>query len=213
MQNADVIVNSLGSLSYGGIFIIALMANLVIPVPEEIALLAMGYLTGIGVFTYPLAMIIFVLGMLVSDYILYSLSYTGSKFVSKFKERLKNKGYLKNEDYVKKNIKKIIFFSRFVVYLRFIGPVLAGSLKINRKVFLAYDFLALVIYVNIFMLLGHYFHQQVYLIENGIAKFIHYFLTIIILIIVVIALRYVQKNFLNWMNKISEYINNITPSN
>ena len=211
MENADIIVSSLGGLSYGGVFIIALMANLILPVPEELILLAVGYLTGIGIFMYPLAMGIFVLGMIVSDYILYSLSYRGSKFVLKLKKKLDKRGYFKNESYIKENINKIIFFSRFLVYLRFIGPVIAGSLKIRRRVFLAYDLLALIIYINIFMLLGNYFHRQIYLIENGIAKFIHYFLTILVIIVVIIALRYIQKNFIKWMSTLTVYINNIIP--
>lgn len=211
METADILVSSIGGLSYSSIFVIALLANLIIPVPEEIVLLAIGYLTGIGVLMYPLAMAIFILGMLVSDYILYSLSYRGSTIVSRLKKRLNKRGYLKDDNYVKQNIKKIIFFSRFLVYLRFIGPVLAGSLKTNRKVFLIYDFLALVIYVNIFMLLGNYFHRQIYLIENGIAKFIHYFLTLFIIILVIFLLRYIQKHFTRWMSALTKYINIVLP--
>jgi membrane protein DedA with SNARE-associated domain len=211
MEQTDVILNSIGGLSYGGIFVVALMSNLIIPVPEEIILLAIGYLTGIGVFMYPTAMGIFILGMLISDYVLYSLSYTGSRFVTRLKERLQKKGYFKNESYIKRNIHKIVFFSRFLVYLRFIGPVVSGSLKIKRKVFLTYDFLALVIYVNLFMWLGNFFHKQIFFIENGIAKFIHYFLTAIIVIAVIGALYYIQKNFIKWMNHLGDLISTIIP--
>lgn len=211
MDKADIIANSLGSLSYGGVFVVALLSNMVIPVPEEIVLLAIGYLTGIGIFMYPAVMAIFILGMLASDYLLYSLSLRGSHLVSKLHKRLEKRGLLKNETYLRKNINKIIFFSRFLVYLRFIGPVVAGSLKVHRRKFLTYDFLALVIYVNIFLALGNYFHKQISIISNGIAKFIHYFETVIIIVLVVIVLRYVQKNFLRWMKKVGAYIPTIIP--
>ena len=54
MQEISIITESIGGLTYGGIFILALLPNLFIPVPEEIVLLAMGYLTGIGIFAYPI---------------------------------------------------------------------------------------------------------------------------------------------------------------
>jgi hypothetical protein len=71
--------------------------------------------------------------------------------------------------------------------------------------------LALVIYVNIFMLLGNFFHRQIFLIENGLAKFVHYFLTLIIIVLVIFILKYIQKNFIKWLTKITEYINNFIP--
>ena len=211
MQEADIITKSLGSLSYGGMFIVALLSNIVIPVPEEIVLLATGYLSGIGIFIYPIIMAIFILGMLASDYILYSLSYRGSKLVSKLYKKLETKGLLKNQAYLKKHIKKIIFFSRFLVYLRFIGPIISGYLKIKRKTFLTYDFLALVLYVNLFMGLGNYFHDQIKFITEGVARFKNYIMTAVVILLTIYVLRYIQNNFLKWLRKVSEYMPTIIP--
>jgi membrane protein DedA with SNARE-associated domain len=122
MENPDLILNSLGGLSYGGVFLIALAANFIIPVPEELVLLAIGYLTSVGVFMYPAVMAIFILGMLVSDYVLYSLSFHGSKFVKRLREKMIRKGFLKNERYVKDNINKIIkgsiSFELFIIWCK-----------------------------------------------------------------------------------------------
>ncbi len=211
MHETDYILKSIGEISYGGMFIVALLSNMVIPVPEEIILLAVGYLTGIGVFQYPMVMAIFILGMLVSDYILYSLSFRGSRLVKRLRERLQKKGYLRNEAYMKRHIKKIIFFSRFLVYLRFIGPVVAGSTHTKRKLFLTYDFLALLVYVNIFLGLGNYFHSQIFIISNGIAKFVNYASILIIIVVTIFVFRFLHKHFLRWFYQISEYISTIIP--
>lgn len=211
MQETDLILKSLGGLSYGGVFLVALAANFVIPVPEELILLAVGYLSGIGIFIYPAVMGIFILGMLISDYVLYSLSFHGSHFVNKLKDKIQKRGFLKNEKYVRDHIHKIIFFSRFLVYLRFIGPVISGSLRIKRKSFLNYDFLALVVYVNIFLGLGKFFHRQIHIITNGVAHFLNYFLTGLIIVGTIFLFRFLHKNFLRWFYKISEYISNIIP--
>ena len=211
MQETDLIVQSMGGLSYGGVFILALMSNIIIPIPEELVLLGMGYLTSLGVFKYYLVSIIFILGMLTSDYILYSLAKRGSKLTKKLQEKLEKKGILKNKEYLEKHINKIIFFSRFLVYLRFIGPVVSGTLGIDRKKFIKYDLLALVIYVNIFLGLGNYFHKQISFVTAGVARFKNYLLIVLAVVLSVLLLRYIQKNFLKWITMIGEYIPTIIP--
>lgn len=210
MQETDLIM-SIGGLTYGGIFILALLSNIIIPVPEEIVLLAMGYFTGIGSFLYPTVLGIFILGMLISDYILFSLAKRGSRLTKKLTERLEKKGILKNTKYLERNINKIIFFSRFLVYLRFMGPVIAGYVGISRKKFLMYDFLALVIYVNIFLGLGNYFHKQIQIISDGVARFKNFLLLGIAIIFAFFLLRYIQRNFMKWLTKIGEFIPTIIP--
>lgn len=211
MTETDLIANSLGGLPYGGMFIVAFLSNIFLPVPEEVILLATGYLTGIGIFSYPLMVGIFVAGMLISDYFLYSLSYKGSKLVKRLHKKLEQKGLLKDEKYLRSHIKKTIFFSRFLIYLRFIGPVVAGYLKTDKKTFLTYDFLALVIYVNIFLGLGNYFHKQIRFITDGVARFKNYLEILLIAIITVLVLKFIQKNFLKWMKKAREYMPTIIP--
>lgn len=207
----SIITESLGGLTYGGVFILALLSNLFIPVPEEIVLLAMGYLTGIGIFAYPVVMGIFILGMLTSDYLLYSLSKKGSKLTAKLQRRLEEKGILKNKEYVSKNIDNIIFFSRFLVYLRFIGPVLSGAVGVERRRFLKFDFLALVVYVNLFLGLGNYFHKQISIIADGVANLKNYLLIGLAVFASIFILRYIQKNFMKWITTISEYMPTIIP--
>lgn len=211
MENSGTILASLGGLSYFGVLILAFLSNMFIPVPEEIILVTMGYLSGNGLFMYPLVMGLFVLGLMISDYLLYSLTLRGSRLVKGFIKKLQKKGLLKNEGYTRRHIKKIIFFSRFLVYLRFIGPVMSGYLKVDRKTFLYHNFLALVIYVNIFLGLGHHFHKQIEVITEGVARFKNYLLTGLIIIGTIWALRYIQKNFIKWLRKIGEFIPTIIP--
>ncbi|MEZ4114355.1 MAG: VTT domain-containing protein [Candidatus Paceibacterota bacterium] len=207
----NIITESIGGLTYGGVFILALLSNLFIPVPEEIVLLAMGYLTGIGIFAYPIVMAVFIVGMLISDYLLYSLSKKGSRLTIKLQKRLEKRGILKNKNFVGKNINKIIFFSRFLIYLRFIGPVLSGAVGVERKRFLKLDFLALVIYVNLFLGLGNYFHKQLIIITDGVAKFKNYLLFFLAIVVSIFILRYIQKNFMKWIKAIGVYIPTIIP--
>lgn len=211
MEDSNAIIASLGGLSYFGVLILAMLSNMFIPVPEEIILVVMGYLSGNGQFMYPLVMGIFILGLMISDYALYSLTLHGSRLVQGFIKRLQKRGLLKNEGYTRRHIKKIIFFSRFLVYLRFIGPVMSGYLKVDRKTFLTHNFLALVVYVNIFLGLGHHFHKQIEIITDGVARFKNYLLTGLLIIFTIVVLKYIQKNFISWLRRIGEFIPTIIP--
>jgi membrane protein DedA with SNARE-associated domain len=211
MEDTNGIIASLGGLSYFGVLILAFLSNMFIPVPEEVILVVMGYLSGNGMFMYPLVMALFILGLMISDYMLYSLTLKGSKLVKGFIKKLQKKGLLKNERYTKKHIKKIIFFSRFLIYLRFIGPVMSGYLKIDRKTFLTHNFLALVVYVNIFLGLGHHFHRQLEIITEGVARFKNYLFFAILVIGTILLLKYIQKNFIGWLRRIEEFIPTIIP--
>ncbi len=211
MEETNIILDSVGGLSYFGVLILAFLSNVVIPVPEELILIAMGYLTGNGLFIYPVVMGIFILGLMLSDYILYSLAFRGSKLVKRFIKKIEKRGLLKNEDYTRRHIKKIIFFSRFLVYLRFIGPVMSGYLRVDRKTFLTHNFLALVIYVNVFLGLGHHFHKQLEFITAGVAKFKNYLLIGLLTVGTIVVLRFIQKNFMKWLRTIGDFIPTIIP--
>ncbi len=211
MEDSNAIIASLGGLSYFGVLILAMLSNMFIPVPEELILVVMGYLSGNGLFMYPMVMGIFILGLMISDYALYSLTLRGSRLVRGFIKRLQKRGLLKNEGYTRRHIKKIIFFSRFLVYLRFIGPVMSGYLKVDRKTFLTHNFLALVIYVNIFLGLGHHFHKQIEIITEGVGRFKNYLLTGLLIVFTIVVLRYIQKNFISWLRRIGEFIPTIIP--
>lgn len=211
MEEANMIVDSVGGLSYGGILVLAFLSNVFIPVPEELILVVMGYLSGNGQFMYPLVMTLFILGLMISDYMLYSLAFRGSRLVKRFIKKLEKRGLMKNEAHTRRHIQKIIFFSRFLVYLRFIGPIMSGYLRVKRKTFLSINFLALVIYVNIFLGLGHHFHKQIETITAGVARFKNYLLVGLLIIGTIVILRYLQKNFMKWLRHFGDYIPTIIP--
>lgn len=163
------IIGQLNALSYGGIWVVSLLSNMIIPVPEEITLLGLGYLAGTGKIDIFILIPLVLSGLLISDTIVYMLSRKGSRFTKRIYEKFFAKtiqGH--SQSWFDANIKKIIFFSRFLIQLRFIGPFLAGQKKIPIKQFITYDFLALVIYVPVYILLGKYFHTRVQSIINDI---------------------------------------------
>jgi membrane protein DedA with SNARE-associated domain len=168
MTGTQQIIQQLGNLSYGGVFIISLLANIVIPVPEEIGLLAIGYGSREVGLSLILIIPIVILGLLTSDLVLYYLSRRGNKIVTGFYNRIFRNRLTERKQWLEDNVKKVIFFSRFLVQLRFLGPFFAGQTKVSWKTFVIYELAALIIYVPLVVGIGWVFHNSIENIADGI---------------------------------------------
>ena len=73
------------NLSYLGTFIVMALSGTLVPVPEEIMLLLIGYASGTGLSNIYLTFAAAALGVMVGDSVLFFLSLKGNKFVSKSK--------------------------------------------------------------------------------------------------------------------------------
>ncbi len=169
MENSASLIAQIESLSYIGIFFMSMIANVVVPFPEEIVLVIFGYISRGKAFNLWILMPIIMVGVIVGDCIMYMLSYKGNKLVTTFYNHsfahiIDNRG----DDWVLRHMTKIIFFSRFMIQFRFIGPFLAGYKKIPFKKFFLYDVLAVLVYVPLYVLLGRFFHKKINLIIDNV---------------------------------------------
>jgi membrane protein DedA with SNARE-associated domain len=195
MIESQTLITELGALSYVGIWFAALLSNVVIPVPEEIVLLAFGYLAGTGHINFFILMPIVMSGLLVSDIGMYLLARKGSRLVTWFYNKFFSQRLMqKNDQWFTDHINKIIFLSRFLVQLRFIGPFLAGQKKVPFRRFVAYDLAAIIIYVPLYTLLGLFFHSRVQAIIDNVGVVRNIILVLIGLFIVFgFSRKYIRK--------------------
>ena len=170
MSGTESLLIQLGALSYLGIFVVSLLANMFLPVPEEAILLSLGYLAGIGKLNALILMPIVISGLLISDIGIYYLSKKGNKLVEGIYKKFFAKQVAKRIDWAKEHIDKVIFFSRFMIQLRFLGPFLAGHLKVKTKEFIKLDFVALFIYVPLYVFIGWFFQSKILDIVNNVKK-------------------------------------------
>ncbi len=201
--------NQIGGLTYGGMFILALIANMVVPVPEEIVLIAVGYFSAKGQFNFLYSYGIFVAGMFVSDTILYFMAYKGSRITKRLQRKIENNRHLKDEGFVQRHIRKIIFISRFLMYLRWIGPVISGVARVPYKKFAILDFLALLVYVPLILFLGFYFENYIDKIISDVNRIRNIFMLIFSIIVLIFIAKNANKNFLR---SITETIDEYTPT-
>lgn len=189
MGSGAEIIKQVGAMSYFGIFGLSFIANIVVPVPEEIVLLAIGYVAGMGTINFWIALPVVVAGSLISDMGMFALSRNDNRFVTGFYTKFFAKIFPINQEFLKAHSEKVIFFSRFLVQLRFLGPFIAGQSRATWKRFIAYDLLALLVYVPVLMWAGHYFAKSIDQIFDGVntAK------NIVIVVTVLVALWGIGK--------------------
>lgn len=201
MTESGEILKQIAALSYAGIFGTSFLANIVVPVPEEVVILAIGYVAGTGTINFWITLPIVIAGMLLSDIIMFSLSLHGNKIVRTVYDKFFAKIVPMNQEFVEKHITKIIFVSRFLVNLRFIGPFLAGQAKVSYKRFILIDGAAIIIYATTLLWAGHYFSERIEGIFNGVGIFKNVLLIIFAALILWSVGQAIKKAFLKFEKK------------
>lgn len=197
------LIEQASSFSYFGILGVGFIANVFVPVPEEIVLLVLGYVVGTGKLTLIPTIIAVIIGALLSDLLMYELSFRGNKIVVAVYERYFKKLVPLENAFVLKHIRKIIFISRFLIQFRFIGPFLAGHVRYPRKSFLKLDFIALAIYITFFIVAGKYFQDRMQFVIEGIGKAKNIILAALVLVVLFSVVKFVRGLIVRYYKKLA----------
>jgi membrane protein DedA with SNARE-associated domain len=179
VTETQILIDNIGAFSYLGVFVISILANIVVPFPEEIVILVMGYVVGTGVINGFIAFPIILLGLIISDTVMYLLARRGARLLTAFYDRFFAKTLSSRQDWIDRNPGRVIFYTRFMMQFRFLGPFLAGQKKMPYMKFLKYELAALLIYVPVLLLVGDYFQDRFQLIVNGLGTVRNIFLILI----------------------------------
>ena len=160
MQDIFSAIGYLEQFSYIGIFILLLFSGSIFPIPEEIILLAAGYLSSSGLIKLSPVLFVSFFAILLGDILLFKLSSQESKYTEKLKEKIKNNKFFNHKIMSHRHIGRTIFVMRFIPGLRFLSPIVASIIKMKPNKFLFYDSVALLVYTPIFVFLGFYSHNS-----------------------------------------------------
>jgi len=171
-----------------------------VPVPEEVILLLVGYASGIGLSNVYFAAVFAMLGVIAGDSLLFYLSRHGNHYVEKLKNRIALQKMAKYERMMGAHAGKTIFISRFIVGLRFFSPILAGMLKIKWRIFLVSDIPAIIIYVSLFIFIGYHFNTDIARMITEVKLARHIIFILLIAVIGLLFSYFVGKKFLKKIN-------------
>ncbi len=148
------------NLPYLAVFLVVFFSGILIPLPEEIVLLTVGYVSSAGNMSVLASIIVAYIAMTASDNMIFWLSRSGSKLTRRLRKNVEKKSWNRYGSFMKRHFRAAIFALRFIMGLRLLSPLLAGNLKVRWVEFQLYDGLALALYTPLLILLGYHFHAS-----------------------------------------------------
>jgi membrane protein DedA with SNARE-associated domain len=154
----------IGQFGYFGIALILVLGGLGLPVPEEAPIIAAAVLSRLGKMSWPLALASCLVGVLLGDFVVYSLGFVYGEKVTSL--RLTRKFLTKAREaqiqgYFHRHGFKILILGRFAVGFRTAAYLTAGILKLPPlKLFLT-DLCAASLSTFLMFGLGYVFAYQI----------------------------------------------------
>jgi len=149
--------------SYLGLFVVLVLCGLGLPLPEDVALLAGGFLAHRGVTRYPITLAVSLVGVAAGD---NSLFFLGRRFGTEVVRYFAILGpgsqvrVARIKEFIDRHGNRAIFYARFLAGFRALVYLTAGSFGVSPVRFLFYDVLGAVISVPIVVSLGYLFGAQ-----------------------------------------------------
>jgi membrane protein DedA with SNARE-associated domain len=178
--------------TYVGLFVVLALCGLGLPMPEDVALLAGGYLVHRGITRYPLTLAVALLGVVSGDNSLFFLGrHFGSGIVRYFGiSRPGSQMQIERiRAFMQSHGHRAIFYARFLAGLRALVYLSAGSFGVRPAVFLLYDLLGAVISVPIVVSLGYLFGRQLEMIVRFLGGFERLLLIVAVLCVALYGTR------------------------
>ncbi|HLX36566.1 MAG TPA: DedA family protein [Candidatus Binataceae bacterium] len=155
--------------TYAGLFVILSLCGLGLPMPEDVALLAGGFLAHKGITRYPYTLVVSLLGVIAGDNSLYFIGRgVGANLLRYFglrKSPQPDDDSSNNMDRLHRFMLRhghlAIFYARFFAGFRAIVYLSAGSLGVPPSRFFIYDLAGAAISVPIVVTLGYVFGEQI----------------------------------------------------
>ncbi len=182
-------LSSMGA--YALVFAILLACGIGLPLPEDIPLVASGYLVWDKTFTPIPTFLVTMLGVLIGDSMLFFLGRRlGLHYLYQRKNGkplFKVKRVQRARAYFRMYGDKMVFFARFVVGFRIIVFFMAGAMKMKYSRFLFFDALAALVSVPLWIFLGYilglYFGDEISVLLHHLKDLKH-----IVSLVIVVAL-------------------------
>lgn len=216
MERLFVYLTDLSSgAAYFIIFGILIACGLGFPLPEDIPLVAAGYLVWEGTIGWFGAIAITMAGVLIGDTILFYIGYNLGLNVlrqEKYQKIFPPRKVRRTRAYFRKYGDKLVFFARFVAGFRAVAFFMAGALHMKYRRFLLLDFLAALLSVPLWIAigfaLGHYLGDEISRILLSLKHLKTGITTVIVVVVLIVIARMVLK-----FKKAKKPVKTIPPNN
>jgi membrane-associated protein len=189
----DKIFTEYSQYGYIGIFLFFITVDQLTPIPEEITLLTIGYLSSNHIFNPIIAGLISLTAFILVDSIYFFLSASGNKFIKKFLKKRKNHLITRYKEKLKKNFGPTLIVLCFIPRMRLFGPVFAGIMNLSFKKFLLFDLIGLSSFTLIYISLGMIFHTGLHSLMEKLGRFQDIIFACAMVFLAIIIFLFVRK--------------------
>ena len=194
----DVIIQSLSFLdnfSYIGIFLLVAMSGHMLPVPQDISLISVGYLVALDYISFWPTLIVGTIAPVASDLFLYYLSTVGSRFAPKPEKYAHTWLFKFATHHMHNKTILTVMLMRFVTGFRFMSPVVGAYMGVPVKKYLIANSISAVVFGPLFILLGYAFHEKITLVINILKSFEHIGLIVFVLVVFGVVGYFVKNRY------------------
>lgn len=187
----DYLILYLGQFTYLSAVIFLLVGSFGFPLPEEIVLLILGYLSASTFINFWGGVAVAILGILLGNNFSYWIfRQQGRPFLDKWGHliHLPVERVATIEQKWEKHGARAVFISRFMLGFRFLGPVVAGLTKMSWLKFFLVDLAGVVIWVLVNNTVGYYFSLHLDTVLADLKYLKHYIFVVILLLILGLTL-------------------------
>jgi membrane-associated protein len=147
-------------LSYFGIFLWFAFIEQLTPIPEEISLISLGYISMHTSLNPLISGLVSIIGLLTADNLFFYLSLKGNKLAKKLMGSINHQLTERIKHNLQSNSKETLIVMALLPKLRFLSPIISAVAGISWKLFFLVNSLATVFYVTVYMLIGILFYAQ-----------------------------------------------------
>lgn len=171
---AALVTTYIQHFSYAGLLLVLVLCGLGLPVPEDLALLAGGFLVHRGFTRFPITLVVAFVGVVVGDNLLFFMGRRFGTGLVRYLEIGRPESQ-RRIDWLKSFLNRhghlAILYARFLAGARALIYLIAGSLGMNPTRFLIYDSLGALISVPIMVSIGYLFGRQIELAAGYLGSF------------------------------------------
>ena len=158
---------------YLGIFICVFVGNLGLPLPEELVLLAAGFLAGRHTLQLGTLYIVAIVSAVTGDCCGFVIGRTGGQRLFEWlseKSQLLHRRYKRLQTFFLWHGNQAVFFARFITGARFMAGPMAGAAGMRFRSFLAWDLLGAFIWCSAMITIGYFVGNQLEWVAHAVHK-------------------------------------------
>jgi membrane protein DedA with SNARE-associated domain len=201
LQNLFGYTMYVADLSYPNIFLALLASGHVIPIPEGITLILLGYGAALGkgdVFGF---IVVGIIAVAFFDILLFSISLGGSHLARRLIKKVDVHLLERYRGASGRRVCTMVILSHFVPGWRFANPIIAGIAKIEWKRFTLYTLVSACLYAPLYIGFGFFFRSRIFDLLYVLRSAHEFLVPLLLSLVLVIFLTLVFENRKSVYNK------------